>query len=143
MNIPMTDKFAMSSQRDSRPWITIFPDHPRAFAWIRRPCDESELDSYVGPCCGDLFLQESRGGFRDEELPMWLAERFCSWMNRWEDFDMGDRMSDDENDITGEEQAIDDEGIELTRELKKLYGEKYRFRYSVAWRHGPKDWVVV
>ena len=132
----------MSSNRDQRPWITIFPDHPRAFAWIRRPCDEAELDSYVGQCCGDLFPSESRGSFSDEELPMWLVERLCSWMDRWEEFDMGERMSDDESDITGEERAIDDEGVELTRELKKLYGDKYRFRYSFAWRHEQEDWVV-
>ena len=79
----------------------------------------------------------------DEELPMWLVERFCSWMDRWEVFDMGGRMSDDESDITSEERAIDDEGLELTRELKKLYGDKYRFRYSFVWGHEPKDWVVV
>jgi hypothetical protein len=64
-------------------------------------------------------------------------------MDKWEEFDWSERMSDDESDISDEEQAIDNEGIELTRELKKLYGDKYRFRYSFAWRFGPKDWVIV
>ena len=76
-------------------------------------------------------------------MPTWLIMRFCAWMDKWEEFDMSDRMSDDEDAITDEERAIDDEGIALTRELKKLYGDKYRFRYSFAWRYGPKDWIVV
>ena len=74
---------------------------------------------------------------------MCLAMRFCAWMDKWEEFVWSDRMSEDESSISDEEQAIEDEGIELTRELKKLYGDKYRFRYSFAWRCGPKDWVVV
>ena len=64
-------------------------------------------------------------------------------MDKWEEFDMSDRMSDYESNATDEERAIDDEGVELTRELKKLYGDKYRFRYSFAWRHEANDWVVV
>ena len=133
----------MNNETDTRPWITIFPDSPRAFAWFLPPCNESELDSYVGPCCGALFPNEKRGFCRDEELPTWLVMRFCAWMDKWAEFDMSDRMSDDEDAITDEERAIDDEGVALTRELKKLYGNKYRFRYSFAWRYGPKDWVVV
>ena len=74
---------------------------------------------------------------------MWLTMRFCSWMDKWVAFDMSDRKTDDEDDISDEERAIDDEGVELTRELKKLYGNKYRFRYAFAWRHGPKSWIVV
>ena len=133
----------MNNETDTRPWITIFPDSPRAFAWFLPPCNESELDSHVGQCCGDLLPSDWPGEFADEELPMWLTMRFCAWMDKWEEFDMSDRMSDDEDAITDEERAIDDEGVELTRELKKLYGDKYRFRYSFAWRHGPKDWIVV
>ena len=64
-------------------------------------------------------------------------------MDKWDEFDRNDRMSDWEDSITDEERAIDDEGIDLTRELKELYGDKYRFRYSFAWRFDPKDWVVV
>ena len=133
----------MTNEGDTRPWITIFPDFPRAFAWFLPPCDETELGSHLGPCCGDLFPEENRGFFQDEELPMCLAMRFCAWMDKWEEFVWSDRMSEDESSISDEEQAIEDEGIELTRELKKLYGDKYRFRYSFAWRCGPKDWVVV
>ena len=133
----------MNNETDTRPWITIFPDSPRAFAWFLPPCNESELHSYVGGCCGILWPKECQGKFQNEELPMWLTIRFCAWMDKWAEFDMSDRMSDDEDAITDEERAIDDEGIALTRELKKLYGDKYRFRYSFAWRYGPKDWVVV
>ena len=133
----------MNNENDTRQWITIFPDFPRAFAWVLPPCNESELDPYVGLCCGDLFPKDSRGFLRDEELPTWLTMRFCAWMDKWEEYEWSGRMSDLENHITDEEREIDDEGIELTRELKKLYGDKYRFRYSYAWRHGPKDWVVV
>lgn len=133
----------MNNETDTRPWITIFPDSPRAFAWFLPPCNESELDSFVGPCCGHLYPKECRGAFADEELPPWIVMRFCAWMDKWDEFDRNGRMSDDESNITDEEQAIDDEGVELTRELKKLYGDKYRFRYSYAWRYGPKDWVVV
>ena len=133
----------MNNENDTRPWITIFPEYPRAFAWVLPSCNESELDSYVGPCCGDLFPDESRGFFQDEELPPWLTMRFCAWMDKWEELDLSGRMSEDESNISEEERAIDTEGIELTRELKKLFGDKYRFRYSFAWRCGPKDWVVV
>ena len=133
----------MNNENDTRPWITILPDYPRAFAWVLPPCNESELDSYVGPCCGDLFPKENRGFFQDEELPSWLTMRFCAWMDKWEEFDLSGRMSDDESNISQEERAIDTEGIELTQELKKLFGDKYRFRYSFAWRCSPNDWVVV
>ena len=133
----------MNNEKDTRQWITIFPDFPRAFAWVLQPCNESKLDSYVGQCCGDLFPEDSRGFLLDEELPMWLTMRFCAWMDKWEEHEWSGRMSDIENHITDEERAIDDEGIELTRELKKLYGDKYRFRYSYVWRCGSKDWVVV
>ena len=133
----------MSSDRDLRPWITIFPDYPRAFAWIRRPCDKVELDSYVGPCFGDIYPAEHRATMGEEELPMWLVERFSAWMDKWEDFDMGDRMSDYEDAPSEEELAIDNEGVELTKELANLYGGKYRFRYSFAWRHNDGDWIVV
>ena len=138
----------MNTGIDSRPWITIFPDYPRAFAWFLPPCNESKLNSYVGSCCGDLFSKDNQGFFRDEQLPTWLTMRFCAWMDKWEEYERRGRMSDLENSILensikGEERAINDEGIELTRELKKLYGDKYRFRYSFAWRYGPKDWVVV
>ena len=133
----------MNNEDYTRPWITIFPDYPRAFAWFLPPCNESNLDSYVGPCCGALIPDANRGYFKDEELPMWLTMRFCAWMDKWEEFDLSGRMSDYESNISEEERAIDAEGIELTRELKQLFGDKYRFRYSFAWRCGPKDWVVV
>ena len=133
----------MNSDNDLRPWITIFPDYPRAFAWIHHPCNESELDSYVGTCYGELYPGERRGVLGGEELPMWLTMRLCLWMDKWEEFDISDRKNDNEDDISDEERAIDDEGVVLARELKKLYGGKYRFRYSFAWRHGSKDWVVV
>ena len=103
----------MNNENDTRPWITIFPDHPRAFAWFLPPCNESELDSHVGHCCGDLLPNEWPGEFADEELPMWLTIRFCEWMDKWTEFDMSDRMSDDEDAITDEERAIDDEGQRL------------------------------
>ena len=59
----------MNNDTDSRPWITIFPDYPRAFAWFLPTCPESELDSYVGGCCGILWPKECQGGFKDEEIP--------------------------------------------------------------------------
>lgn len=74
---------------------------------------------------------------------MWLTMRFCAWMDKWDEFDRSDRLSDDADNITDKELAIDEEGVELTLELKRLYGNKYRFRYSFAWRYGPKDWVAV
>ena len=64
-------------------------------------------------------------------------------MDKWEEYGWNGKMSDFEDNITDEERAIDDEGVELTRELKKRYGDKYRFRYSFAWRSGSKDWIVV
>ena len=133
----------MSNGSDTRPWITIFPDHPRAFAWLLPPCNETELTSYVGPCYGDLYPNESRAVIGSEELPEWLMRRFCAWMDRWDEFDTSDRMSNYEDNSSDEELAIDNEGMELTRELKNLYGDKYRFRYSYAWRHGEGDWIVV
>ncbi len=48
-----------------------------------------------------------------------------------------------DNPLSDEELAIDDEGVELTRELKRLFGDQYRFRYSYAWRYDRNDWVVV
>ena len=138
----------MSKEKDTRPWMTIFPDYPGAFAWILPPCDESELDSGVGGCCGDLYPLENQGDMNGERLPEWLARRFCSWIDRWYELDTSDRISDCEDNPSVEELAIDNEGIELTKELKKLYGDKYRFRYSYAWRNdawreGERDWVVV
>ena len=128
---------------DTRPWITIFPDYPRAFAWFRCPCNESSLDSHIGFSCGDLDSRKCRGVIEDNELPIWLTMRFRSWMDKWEKYDQSDSTNANEEIDSEEERAIDDEGIELTHELKKLYGDKYRFRYSFAWRHGPMDWIIV
>ena len=64
-------------------------------------------------------------------------------MDKWYEFDTSDRMSDYEDNPSDEELAIDNEGMGLARELKNLYGDKYRFRYSYAWRHGKGDWIVV
>jgi hypothetical protein len=128
---------------DMRPWITIFPDYPCAFAWYLPPCHESELTSYVGPCYGDVYPNEGRAEMGGEELPEWLMRRFSAWMEKWQDFDMSDKLSDFEENPSDEELAIDNEGIELTRELKNLYGDKYRFRYSYAWRYRDGDWIVV
>ena len=105
----------MSNGSDTRPWITIFPDHPRAFAWLLPPCNETELTSYVGPCYGDLYPNESRAVIGSEELPEWLMRRFCAWMDRWDEFDTSDRMSNYEDNSSDEELAIDNEGMELTR----------------------------
>ena len=142
-----TGKGMDQMSKDTRPWITIYPDYPRAFAWFLRPCDESELESYLGPNCGDLYPLKGSGCFEDVELPTWLAQRFCVWMDKWEELEernSGTSMYEDH--VTDEERAIDDEGIALTRELKKLYGDKYRFRYSYAWRWilpSEKGWLIV
>lgn len=37
-------------------------------------------------------------------------------------------------------EAVDAEGVEITKELKRLYGYKYLFRYSYAWN---STWVIV
>ena len=78
-----------------------------------------------------------------EQLPQPIVERLCSWMDKWEELDMSERRSDYESNPTDEELAIDNEGVELTKELKKLYGDKYRFRYAFAWRYFENCWIVV
>lgn len=135
--------------KDTRPWITVCAEYEGAFAWFCEPCDESELDGYIGSNCGDLYTQKRRGIFEEEELPRWLAERFCKWIIKWQEIDKrNDATGNDFNRdyATEEEMAVDDEGVELTKELKKLYGDKYRFRYSYAWRWrfpSEKGWVIV
>lgn len=133
----------MGNDKDSLPWITVFPDYPRAFAWRRPPCAESELTSSVGLCCGCIETVGHQAMLDNNKLPKWLAQRFSSWMDKWEELDMNGEISDLEECATKEERAIDDEGVELTKALKSLYGDKYRFRYSFAWRYNDGDWIVV
>lgn len=129
-------------------WMTIFPDYPYAFAWIRSACDESTLDSYVGGCCGDAYPSECRADMDGIELSQKLAEKVCSWMAHWRI--VSDRyieqVSDgDDADIAlePERNAVDQEGLQVARMLKAEYGDRYRFRYSRAFHFYEKNWEVV
>ncbi len=133
----------MDNDKDALPWITVFPDFPCVFAWRLPPCDESELTSYVGGCCGYIYPMEHRAILVNNELPVWLVNLFCSWMDKWKELDTSGEFSDLEECPTEKENAIDYEGVELTKALKTLYGDKYRFRYAFAWRHNDGDWIVV
>ncbi|MGN0852352.1 MAG: hypothetical protein ACI4Q3_03130 [Kiritimatiellia bacterium] len=135
----------MSSDKDSRPWITIFPDYPRAFAWHRKAVDEDCLDSYVGAICGEIGVDDTVR-FEDDVIQDGLAGRIKEWLGHW--LGIEDRLiaSPDEksyDEIMKDGKAVDNEGLEIAREMKRRYGAKFRFRYSRAWEHGDKDWVVI
>ena len=126
-------------------WITIFPDYPRAFAWHRKAVDEKSLDSSVGGLCGEISV-DGTVLFNGEVIEGNLAERIKGWMERW--LAIEDRLiaSTDEKsyeDAIKDGGTVDDDGIEIAKEMKSRYGDRFRFRYSRAWEHGDIDWTVV
>lgn len=135
----------MNRNKDSRPWITVFPDYPRAFAWRRRAIDEDSLDSRVGGICGEIDVNEIVQ-FNEDVIQDELAGRIKEWLGHW--LGIEDRLiaSTDEksyDEAMEDGKVVDDEGLEIAREMKRRYGDRFRFRYSRAWEHGDKDWVVV
>lgn len=137
---------------EGKPRITIFPEHADSFAWLMPPCEEDELDICLGAdfgdaCRGVLYTEEG-----EKDLPQWLKERLSIWMDKWIDLDIRIMGMENFQDVPSEEVlAIDAEGVALTKELKKLFGDKYRFRYEYAWvwypwnrrLYGNAGWIVV
>lgn len=135
----------MNGEKDSRPWITIFPDYPRAFAWHRKAVAEDSLDSFVGGICGEIDV-DGVVRFNGDVIQDGFAGRIKEWLGHW--LGIEDRLnasSDEESydETMKDGKAVDDEGLEIAREMKRRYGDRFRFRYSRAWEHGDKDWVVV
>lgn len=129
------------------PWITIFPDHPFEFAWFREPIDESKLNNYVGDDIGDCSVQDQTAKIGNDEVPRELAKRILNWLSAWLETDKrleacppGEACDHEYQTLLEEGNAVDAEGIEITKALKNVFGGKYRFRYSYAW---SSKWVVV
>ena len=142
-----TKEYKMSEKtQDNRKWLSIFPDYPYAFAWLRAACSEEELTSAVGGWYGDADPSENRADIGDFMVEPELAEKNCRWMEHWrlvEDKINGADEEEYENVLATDGRAVDLEGIEIARLIKARYSDTYRVRYSYAWEHGGIDWVVV
>lgn len=130
-------------EESDKQWVTVYPDYPRTFAWLRKPIAASHLDTGVGGDFGFSDLDDGSAELGDDVLPNELAARISRWMDDWGKIEDRLRDFDSEEDYEAalkDGKAVDAEGLEITKELKKLYGYKYRFRYSYAWN---STWVIV
>ena len=120
----------------NRPWITICPEVTGAFAWIRPPCEESELDTGIGDIAGFCSSKYKDADIEDVKVPQPLASDIGRWMEDW--YALEERVQDNDDSTTpdyGERKAFDDRGLELTKRLAGIFGHLYRFRYSLAWAY--------
>lgn len=133
-----------------RPWITICPEVTGVFAWIRPPCEESELDTGIGDMAGFCLSRCKDADIQDIKVPQPLVADLCRWMEEWYELERRFQSGKDAEFPSRSERArFDNEGIALTNRLAAEFGHLYRFRYSIAWGYcqaleeskGPQ-WIV-